>query len=447
VAASAAYSRRSFEGAAPATTLAAPLAAGATSASITDGTGYPTGSSGTFFVVFRMGLSGEEKVEVTSRSGNTLTLAARGADGTADTDHASGVTVHHVMVARDADEANKAAHETVGQITAAGQVLVADGANSLAAVSLATSGQVLVGNGTTAAAQSLSGDATMTSGGVVSISQNAVTYEKMQNASQTDVLLGRDTASTGDFEEITLDDTLEFTGSQVLQRAALTGDVTAAAGSNTTAIAADAVGAAELADGAVAVTANLVDGIVTQAKLATGMRAPVTCTAATRPGSPAEGDIIYETDTDRVLIYTGAAWVRVAWNTAAARTGITLRRAAVQTVATTSVTNVSFDTEDFDSDGFIAVTSATVTVPANLGGLYSLSLLVSGALGGTEFRRFAQITADGDVYRAGDQLEDMHSVALTRPLDAADVVTCQYFQQSGGDMSVTARFDMYRIGP
>jgi hypothetical protein len=57
----------------------------------------------------------------------------------------------------------------------------------------------------------------------------------------TDVLLGRDTAGTGAIEVITLNATLSMTGAGALQRAALTGDVTAAAGSNTTAIAAGVI--------------------------------------------------------------------------------------------------------------------------------------------------------------------------------------------------------------
>jgi hypothetical protein len=56
----------------------------------------------------------------------------------------------------------------------------------------------------------------------------AATFEQVT----TNTLLGRDTPGTGDVEEISLDDTLEFTGSQVIQRAAITGDVTIPAGSN-----------------------------------------------------------------------------------------------------------------------------------------------------------------------------------------------------------------------
>ena len=57
----------------------------------------------------------------------------------------------------------------------------------------------------------------------------------------TNRLVGRDTAGTGVTEDIALDATLEFTGAQVVRRAALTGDVTAPAGSNAQTIANDAV--------------------------------------------------------------------------------------------------------------------------------------------------------------------------------------------------------------
>lgn len=72
------------------------------------------------------------------------------------------------------------------------------------------------------------------------IGSNAVTFAKMQTVA-TDSLLGRDTSGIGNIENITLNSTLSMTGSGSLQRAALTGDVTASAGSNTTSIASRAV--------------------------------------------------------------------------------------------------------------------------------------------------------------------------------------------------------------
>ena len=72
------------------------------------------------------------------------------------------------------------------------------------------------------------------------IADDQVTFAKMQDVA-TNSLLGRDTAATGNIETILLNATLEMDGSGNLQRAALTGDVTASAGSNTTAIAAGAI--------------------------------------------------------------------------------------------------------------------------------------------------------------------------------------------------------------
>lgn len=68
----------------------------------------------------------------------------------------------------------------------------------------------------------------------------AIALSKLANIS-SDRLLGRDTASSGAIEELTVSGGLEFTGSTGIQRSALTGDVTASAGSNTTAIAAGVI--------------------------------------------------------------------------------------------------------------------------------------------------------------------------------------------------------------
>ena len=57
----------------------------------------------------------------------------------------------------------------------------------------------------------------------------------------TDRLIGRDTAATGESEQLTVGGGIEFTGSGGIQTSALTGDVTKTAGGTATTIAADAV--------------------------------------------------------------------------------------------------------------------------------------------------------------------------------------------------------------
>lgn len=77
------------------------------------------------------------------------------------------------------------------------------------------------------------------------IADNQITFAKLQDIA-TDRLIGRDTAATGDPEEIAVTGGLEFSGSQSIQRSALTGDVTAAAGSNATTVANDAISFAKM---------------------------------------------------------------------------------------------------------------------------------------------------------------------------------------------------------
>jgi microcystin-dependent protein len=91
------------------------------------------------------------------------------------------------------------------------------------------------------------GDVTVSSSGVlITIENDAVTHAKYQNIA-SDSLLGRDTAATGSPEELSVGGGIEFTGSSGIQRSALTGDITAAAGSATTDIASGVVGTAEIA--------------------------------------------------------------------------------------------------------------------------------------------------------------------------------------------------------
>lgn len=74
------------------------------------------------------------------------------------------------------------------------------------------------------------GDITVSGGGMAwTIDANAVTFAKMQDIS-TDRLIGRDTAGSGDPEQITVGGGVEFTGGGGIQTSAFTGDATKAAG-------------------------------------------------------------------------------------------------------------------------------------------------------------------------------------------------------------------------
>lgn len=99
---------------------------------------------------------------------------------------------------------------------------------------------------------------------------------KRDNVSATDRLLGRDTASAGAIEEITVGGGVEFTGSGGIQRSALTGDVTATAGSGATTIANDAVTYAKMQN------VSATDKILGRSTAGAGDVEEITCTAAGR---------------------------------------------------------------------------------------------------------------------------------------------------------------------
>ena len=95
--------RRYYSSIAQATTLAADITSGATSALVTAATGFP--SSFPFTMIIDEGTVNEEVVTVTNRSGTTLTVT-RGADGTTATAHSTGASIRHGVSARDFDEPN-----------------------------------------------------------------------------------------------------------------------------------------------------------------------------------------------------------------------------------------------------------------------------------------------------------------------------------------------------
>lgn len=169
-----AYSRIDHAGGGIATTLNGAIDASQSTLTLTAATGWPTITVGSFAVIDE-GLSTEEKVYYTGRTGTAVTGVVRGVDGTSAASHASGAAIRPCLTAVELDEANLAVLNTINRVSAAGRILVSDAANSLAALDASGNAKILQGNGTTVVSNTMSGDATITNAGVVTLAASGRT--------------------------------------------------------------------------------------------------------------------------------------------------------------------------------------------------------------------------------------------------------------------------------
>jgi len=141
------------------------------------------------------------------------------------------------------------------------------------------------------------------------------------------------------------------------QRAALTGDVTAAANSNATTIANDAVTSAKILDGTIA-TADLADGAVTSAKIADGTiaTADIANNAVTIAKLPAGGG------TATTYLNGGGTWTTPPNNTYTGSTSITLNGSSFERAALTGdVTAAANSNSTTIAAGSVTFAKTTIT--------------------------------------------------------------------------------------
>lgn len=172
---------------------------------------------------------------------------------------------------------------------------------------------------------------------------------------------------------------------------------------------------------------------------------------ASLPAAATEGRMFADTTNDRMLIDTGSAFVRGAAWSSAGRTGLSISRVANQSIGTASDTAISFDTEAVDSDGFITVTSDTITIPSGLGGIYAITATVAWASspGATSNARIEIGGVTGD-YRTTvqdssvgfqNQLVGVPGIALS----PTNTVKLRVYQATGSSINVTATLQMWRL--
>ena len=116
---------------------------------------------------------------------------------------------------------------------------------------------------------------------------------------------------------------------------------------------------------------------------------PGVCTSTTRPASPYEGQVIYETDTDRTLVWNGSGWVFLSTSSAG--------DVGLVKVVPTSVTNGTLA-----ADGTVTIGNAvsSVTVSGAFSSLYdNYKIVIQGGSCSTSAYIALQLGATTSNYR------------------------------------------------
>lgn len=105
--------RRTYSGATLATLLSNNVSTSDMVINLLDGSTFPTPSdTNPSVIVLSRSTADEEKVLISSRTGNSLTVKQRGYDGTPTNAHLAGATVDHVLDATSVQDVNKTVYDT-----------------------------------------------------------------------------------------------------------------------------------------------------------------------------------------------------------------------------------------------------------------------------------------------------------------------------------------------
>ena len=142
--------RRYYSSTAARTTLSAGIDASQTTVGVVAVSGWP--ASFPYTLIIDQDTVNEEIVEVTARSGTTLTVT-RAVDGTTGKAHDAGAAVNHGVSARDFDEPNSFINGTgfiaPSIVTAKGDLIAATGNGAVDNVAVGTNGFVLTADSST----------------------------------------------------------------------------------------------------------------------------------------------------------------------------------------------------------------------------------------------------------------------------------------------------------
>jgi len=391
--------RNEFAGGAAATTLAGSIGSSDLTFTVANAQGWPTGAVGQFTVTVNRGTSGEERVLCAARSENVFTVAQRGYDGTTALAHAGGTVEHTVSGAAINDLVRHrftVADDDHLQYSRTNGTRAFTGVPAGAPPVASTPGDTQATGSALTIANSLHRHAREAPGGVASNS-----FVGDAQAAGVSPTLARSDHRHG----------RESFGAPV-------GTGTAPA-----------------------------NGVLTTLPRSDHVHkgGRIICTSTTRPASPVEGDAIAETDTDRLLVYSGTAWVRTGWWSSAGRTGWSGDRSSIG-LGGGGFGFINWNSETFDSDNIFTPDGLNTQLTMPVDGLYAVSVRGQWDTIINE-RHYVQIDATGPGdHRFIGTGDDLWSASAVIPLVAGSQIGIILHQNSVALRTFTAHLDVYRIG-
>lgn len=159
-------------------------------------------------------------------------------------------------------------------------------------------------------------------------------------------------------------------------------------------------------------------------------------TSVTRPSNPYDGQVIYETDTNRWSSRSSAGiWIPAPMNVPACR----VFNSAVQNIPNTTETVITFDSERYDTDSMHSIAVNTGRITFNTAGVYAVTgvwTFAPGTVGTREL--FIRLNATGRYSALQTQNTALQGYLVAATVDkfiVGDFIELRAFQNSGGGLN------------
>lgn len=165
-----------------------------------------------------------------------------------------------------------------------------------------------------------------------------------------------------------------------------------------------------------------------------------TSVTASRPTSPVTGQTWWDSSKKRLWVYSGSAWVPVAWDMPRFR----YTHGTVSNVVNNTVTTVPWSTQVYDTDAFSSASSGTFTLPSNdLAGLYLINMTwVNPSISSTSYELlFVYKNTDtndryASISQGGAYTKTLNSSGLITLSSTSDYFKAAVFQNSGSNQTL-----------